>query len=322
MWNENAALLNPAATGVMDEDLRFLSNFRMQWMSINGDPMRTNTFLFDAKILKNKTNGSHMGIGVNFTNDQTGDVRLTSNVVGIPIAYSIAMDKRSFLTIALSPGFYSQSIGNGNQTWDNQWTGSEFDQSINSGEVYQITTSAFDLGAGIQYYNKFDGNANFKIGLGVNHVTAPKLTYTNLNTNLFRNINITVSGNKFIPERKFGISPQLLVSIWGPNSNVVVGSYFDYELFESSKRTDYVQRSFISVGGFYRFKDALIASISYKYNAFKVGFSYDLNLSTLTPATRSMGGIEFFLKFSMMADRSNYIHDRRLFRWRGGKGRM
>lgn len=322
MWTENPSMINPATVGVMDEDIRFLTNFRMQWMSLEGNPMRTNSFSFDAKLMKNKTTKSHLGIGINFTNDQTGDARLTSNVISVPIAYNIGLDKNSFFSIGIAPGFYSQSIGVGNQTWDNQWNGSTFDQSIASGEVYETSASSFDIGAGVQYKYKFDATSHINLGFAVNHITAPSLGYTTLNSNLFRTMNFYVSGTKFIPERKFGVSPQALVSLMGPNNYVLIGSYFDHELFESSQRTDYVQRSFISYGFFLRWKDAMVVSLMYKYSGFKVGVSYDVNVSTLSTATKANGGIELFLKYSMMADKSARIHDRKLFRWRGGRGRM
>jgi len=322
MWTENASMINPATVGVMDEDLRFVSNFRLQWLALTGNPMRTNTFQFDAKLLKDKTTGSHLGIGFNFVNDQTGDIRLTSNLISVPIAYNIALDKQSFFSIGISPGFYSQSIGEGSQTWDNQWNGTAFDPTINSGETYLSNVSSFDIGAGIQYKYKFDANNNINLGFSVNHITAPQLGYTSLNSNLFRNLNIYVTGSRFIPERKFGISPQALVSIMGPNLNVLFGTYFDHELFESSKRTDYVQRSFFSYGFFFRWKDAVVMSLAYKYSGLKIGVSYDINVSSLSSATRTNGGLELFLKYSMMADKANYIHDRKLFRWRGGRGRI
>lgn len=322
MWTENASMINPAAVGVMDEDIRFLTNFRMQWLSLNGDPMRTNTFSFDAKALKNKTTKSHLGIGLNFTNDQTGDVRLTSNLISVPIAYTIGLDQNSFLSIGVAPGFYSQSIGSGNQTWDNQWNGTTFDQTIASGEVYQANVSSFDVGAGIQYKYNFDQTSNINLGFSVNHITAPSMGYSSLNSNLFRNFNFYIKGTKFTPERKFGVSPQALLSLMGPNNYFLIGTYFDHELFESSQRTDYVQRSFFSYGFFLRWKDAVAVSLMYKYSGFKVGVSYDINVSTLSSATRTMGGFEVFLKYSMITDKSTKIHDRKLFRWKGGRGKM
>jgi type IX secretion system PorP/SprF family membrane protein len=321
MWSENLSQINPAAAGVIDEDLRFLTNFRLQWLPLNGNAFRTNTFSFDAKLLKNKSTGSHLGIGLNFTNDQTGDVRLTSNIISVPISYSIGLDKLNMLSIGISPGFYSQSIGTGNQTWNNQWNDSQFDQTISSGEIYQASFSSIDIGAGIQFKHKFDENSHINLGFSANHLTSTN-SGTSMTNNLYRNTNFYITGSKFIPERRFGISPQVLVSLMGPNNNIILGSYFDHELFESSKRTDYVQRSLFSYGFFYRWKDAFIASISYKFNGFKVGLSYDFNLSKLSTATRSSGGFEFFLKYSLMTDRSNFIHDRKTYRFKGGGGRL
>lgn len=322
MWNENASQINPAAAGVMDEDIRFLTNFRMQWLPLNGTALRTNVFSIDAKLFKNKTTKSHMGVGLNFTNDQTGDARLTSNVISVPIAYNISLDKQSFFSIGVAPGFYSQSFG-GSQTWDNQWNGSTFDQTLNSGEsAILANASSFDVGAGAQYKYKFDANSFINLGLSVNHINQPQMGYSSIETKLYRNINFYISGSKFNPERKFGFSPQALVSIMGPNYNILVGSYFEHELFESSQRTDYVQRSLLSYGFFMRWKDAVALSLAYKFSGLKIGVSYDINISPLSSATRSSGAIELFLKYSMMADRSAYIHDRKLFRWRGGRGKI
>jgi type IX secretion system PorP/SprF family membrane protein len=324
MWNENAAQINPGAAGAMSEDIRLLTNFRLQWLPLNGEGFRTNTFSFDAKLFKNKTTGSHMGVGLNFVNDATGDNRMTSNIISVPIAYTVGLDKQSFLSIGIAPGFYSQSLGSGNQTWNNQWDGSTFNAATNSLEssTYQNSVSALDIGAGMQFKYNFDGSSHIQLGASVNHITQPNLGYTSLNTTIYRNANFYVSGTKFNPERRFGISPQALISLYGPNANVIFGTYFDHELFESSQRTDYVQRSMISYGVFYRWKDAVAISLACKFLGFKLGVSYDLNISTLNTATNSMGGLEFFLKYSMMADKTAYIHDRRLFRWRGGRGRL
>jgi hypothetical protein len=153
-------------------------------------------------------------------------------------------------------------------------------------------------------------------------LTSPSLSFTSTGDNLYKNINIYASGTYFQPERRFGISPSILVSLIGPNYNVLLGSNFDHELFESSRRTDYVQRSFISYGFYLRWKDAFIATIAYKFYGFKVGVSYDINVSKLSSDTRAQGGFELYLKYSLMVDKSSYIHDRRLFRWRGGRGRL
>jgi type IX secretion system PorP/SprF family membrane protein len=320
MWNESPSVLNPGATAVMDEDLRFFTNFRMQWLSLTGEAFRTNSFGIDAKLFKK--NNNHLGIGVNFTNDATGDLKFTTNLISVPINYTLEADKNLFFSLGVAPGLFQYSIKNTNSTWNNQWTGFGYDQGIASGESFSPdnAVSSFDVGAGFMLKYKFDAVSEINFGIGVNHITAPRAAFTTMDNLLFRNVNISVSGTKFDDDRNFGISPQVLLSMYGPNRNLVLGTYFDHELFESSKRTNYVQRSFVSYGIFYRWSDAFIASISYKMKGFKLGASYDINVSSLNPATRSSGGFELFLKYSMMTDRSQYIHDRKLFRWnRGGK---
>lgn len=324
LWNEAPSAINPGATSVMDEDLRFMTNFRMQWNSIEGEPFRTNSFGMDAKLFKQKTSKNHMGVGLNFTNDATGDLRLTTNMISVPINYTLEADKNMLFSVGIAPGFYQQSIRNTNSTWNNQWNGYEYNQGITSGETFtpDNTVSSFDIGAGIHLKYLFDAVSNINLGLSVNHITAPSASYSGIVNNLYRNVNINVYGTKFYDDRNFGISPAAMVTIMGPNNYILLGTNFDHEMFESSKRTDYVQRSFISYGVYLRWKDAMIGTISYKFKGFKVGASYDFNISSLSPATRGRGGFELFLKYSTLTDRSGYIHDRKLFRWnRGGRAK-
>ncbi len=318
MWNENPSSLNAGAVGVMDEDIRLLANYRMQWLTLEGQPFTTANFSFDTKVkLKNSFNT--VGFGVNFSNDQTGDARIVSNVVSVPIAFSLALDRQNFVSVGMSPGFYMQSLTQGAQTWDTQWDGSGFDQGIDNQEFeyYPYSTSSFDLGAGIHYKYIADENGYVKAGISMNHLNSPNLTYFGSNGALFKTVNIMVSGSKFYPMRKVAISPQALLSFMGPNHYYLIGSYVEHELFESSERTDYVQRSFFSYGLFMRWNDAVIASISYKRGGFKIGVSYDVNYSSLRAFTKTVGAAEVFLKYSMIADKRGTIHDRKFFRWKG-----
>ena len=319
MWNEMPSAINPGATAVMDEDIRFITNMRMQWLSLTGEAFRTNSLGLDAKLIKNDRN--HLGVGLNLINDATGDLRLISNIVSVPINYTIEAEKNMFFSIGIAPGFFQQSVTN-TGTWNNQWNGLNYDQSIVSGESFnpENTVSSFDIGAGMHLKYKFNDFSDISLGLSVNHITAPLVNFSGLENNLYRNVNIYVTGTKFYDDRNFGFTPQALVQLMGPSRNILFGTYFDHELFESSKRTDYVQRSFVSYGVFVRWNDALVVSASYKFKGFKLGASYDFNYSQLSSATRSSGGFELFLKYSTLTDRRGYIHDRKLFRWNRNKG--
>ncbi len=318
MWNENPSSLNAAAVGVMDEDLRLLANYRMQWLTLEGQPFTTGNFSFDTKV-KIKNSFNTIGFGVNFTNDQTGDARIISNVISVPIAFSVALDRQNFVSVGFSPGFYSQSLTKGAQTWDSQWDGSSFDQGIDNQELeyYPYSASSFDIGAGIHYKYIADENGFLKAGISMNHLNSPNLTYFGSNGMLFKTFNVMVSGSKFYPLKQLAVSPQLLLSFMGPNHYYLIGSYIDHELFESSERTNYVQRSFFSYGLFMRWNDAVIASLCYKKGGLKIGVSYDFNYSALRGYTKTVGAAEVLLKYSIIADKRGSIHDRKFFRWKG-----
>jgi type IX secretion system PorP/SprF family membrane protein len=320
MWNESQSILNAGAIGMMDEDLRFLTNYRMQWLTLDGQAFTSGTFSIDGKIKINNSFNT-LGVGINFTNDITGESRITSNSVSIPLAFNVALDRSNFISVGFSPGFILQNLDAGYQTWDNQWDGEGFDPSLSTGEFINNKASSFDLGAGIYYKCIIDENTHVKGGVSINHLNSPRMTFTGMNNGLFRNLNLMISGSKFSAFRKFGISPQALLSFMGPNRNILIGSSFEHELFESSNRTDYVQRSIFSYGIFMRWNDAVIASLVYKIGGFKIGLSYDINFSPLKTITKTVGSAEAFLKYSLRIDRRGYIHDRRFLRIKG-KGRI
>ena len=53
----------------------------------------------------------------------------------------------------------------------------------------------------------------------------------------------------------------------------------------------------ISVGSYYRFGDAFSPTIEFELANFATGFSYDINVSGLSAATRGNGGPEIFIRF-------------------------
>jgi type IX secretion system PorP/SprF family membrane protein len=318
MWSESQSLINAGSIGMMAEDIRLLVNYRTQWLTGSGQPFTSGTFLIDTKF-KTRNSFNTFGLGLNITNDLTGDARVTTNTIALPLAYSIALDRKNYLSIGLTPGYQIQSLGNGSQTWDNQWNGEGFDQSVFSGEYYQNQVTSFDIGTGIYYKCIVNENTNFSSGISVNHLNNSMASFFNTNAPTPRNLTFMLSGTRFMNRRKFGISPQLIATFMGPNRFVVLGSLFEHELFESSERTDYVKRSVFAYGILLRWNDAVITTLAYKFKNFKLGASYDFNFSPLKSVTKGVGAIEVFLKYSIALNRSSYIHDRKFFRFGGSR---
>jgi hypothetical protein len=68
-------------------------------------------------------------------------------------------------------------------------------------------------------------------------------------------------------------------------------------LKENSHYTGNVKGSTLSLGAFYRNKDAMIAALQLEFGQYALGFSYDINTSGLTKVSTYRGGFEVFIKF-------------------------
>ena len=79
--------------------------------------------------------------------------------------------------------------------------------------------------------------------------------------------------------------------------SMCAGTLIKYQIKEGSKYTGFEKESAISLGGHYRFGDALIISGLLEMAYFGIGLSYDVNLSGLTAATKSRGGVEFSFRY-------------------------
>ncbi len=76
--------LNPALTGLVNEDLRFAANYRTQWSSVSSTPYITGTFSYDMAILKGKLpEGDALGVGLLGLYDKSGSGGLTNTTVGL-----------------------------------------------------------------------------------------------------------------------------------------------------------------------------------------------------------------------------------------------
>ena len=91
-------------------------------------------------------------------------------------------------------------------------------------------------------------------------------------------------------QKFLSIKTSLLFLKQGPHKEIVAGIEGNYI---STSFMD-INRSFW-VGIFYRNKDALFISAGVIHDQWKVGLSYDINLSKLIPASRNRGGFEFGL---------------------------
>lgn len=287
-FNESPQNLNPAQTGLFNGDWRFVGNYRSQWASVPV-PYKTFSLSTDTR-LKASFLGFTPALGLVANNDKSGDSRLSTTQVYLSASFIKKLNKDSthFISVGIQPGVASKSFNPSALTFDNQYDGDAYNPALASGENFTNTRiTYFDIGSGLAYLYRKNERMRVNVGLSALHLTQPKqLFFANSTDRL--NIKTTLSGLAEFPvSAQIDLVPTFLYNHQGTYNETVAGSFAKYYLTPVNGMT-----TAVSLGAFYRFKDAFIIAGGMDYMNFNVGVSYDINTSKLIAATNHRGGFE------------------------------
>jgi type IX secretion system PorP/SprF family membrane protein len=295
-FNAAPLLLNPAFTGVNGCDYRFAANYRSQWSGIA--PFRTIAASYDMALAKKKTKskGNFGGIGMSFFSDKAGDLALSTHQLNISASYTMMLNKKGSqsLTAGLYGGVGNRSIDLSKARFDSQFGVGGFDQ--NRPTMENIVTNNLwyaDAGAGLLWNFNVNKKSNVHLGLATWHVSQPNLSFfKNVNEELF--IKVTLHGGAhFKIAHQLYMLPGFMYLNQGPHNQLNIGG-----LIRWGKSLTPRDNTSVYFGGWYRLKDAVIFATRVDFNGLSFGFSYDVNISKLTVATRGNGGPEVSLLYT------------------------
>lgn len=296
--------LNPALAGA-EQNFQAVVNYRDQWRSVAA-PFQTIAASVDGRFKEKRGGNGVLVWGVNFLNDQAGDVRLTTTQASLNLGYHLFLDRKSSLGLAIQGGFGQRGINATSGTWSTQFVGSGFNTSLASGELLdQSNFTHLDAGAGVVYHylkneQYMRGNDQFMLtaGFGAYHVNRPSYSFiAGGQDDLAIRFSGFVYADYGIRNSNFSIAPALYYQRQGPHQEILAGSYLRVLLNEGSKVTGFVQKLSTSYGIFYRFGDAITAKFLLEYSSYAFGVAYDFNISSLAVASNGRGGMEFFLRY-------------------------
>lgn len=302
-FNETSLQLNPASAGV-NNDVNVVLNYKDQWQN-TGEGFRTFALSSDLRLLKASKN--HLGLGINFMNDQAGVAKMTTTQGNISLAGIIHLDKMNVFSTGIMLGFSQRTIQPENLKFGNQYDGVAFNSSLPSGEANTpLNVNFLDAGAGIYYsYGAGNNNNSFmndtkkvNVGLSVFHPNNPKISFYGENSEKL-NMKIVFQGDGSfgIKNTNLNIQPSFLFMAQGTMKEIIVGSALQYKLKDASRVTGFKKSSALSFGTYLRWKDAFIGLIKYDFANYSIGLSYDVNISKLYRATNFRGGFELSLRF-------------------------
>ncbi|MFZ4784121.1 MAG: PorP/SprF family type IX secretion system membrane protein [Flavobacteriales bacterium] len=278
--------LNPALCGDFDGAYRLIGNQRTQWRSVTV-PYSTLGFAADMAHFSKKD----LGIGVSFFSDKAGDSRYTTTMFNLAAAKRLTIrgQEKHTLALGLMLGLTSMSIDYSQLNYDNQWTGLVYDPNINSGERFARDSRVYsNLHIGVNYQRPMNAEWNFKAGMSMFNLSSPKQSWfdnafvrLNVRTNVYASAIWKVND-------LWQLEPMMLWMNQGQFNEVNLGGRAHY-ILESKP---WMYRSFYG-GIMGRAKDAGYIILGMRYDQWDVGISYDINTSTLKPASNGRGGLEF-----------------------------
>ena len=308
---ETPLQINPAMTAV-NGDMRVLANYRDQWRSVS-KPFTTYAISVEAKMKNSKwrpkDNASfltkaqrNIGAGLSIYRDKAGDLNMGVTKADFSLSSQVYISQFSSISLGLQGGFAQRSYNLQNANFESQHVTGNVPNISNK---YEQNSFSGDYSVGLLYkYGKNDmfiaSNDQVKVNFGValQHLNAPKYSFDkNQPGKLYRKV---VAHGGFIigiKNTNVQIAPMVLFMKQGPSSELTIGSLIKYRLKEASKYTGFNKETLFSVGGYLRAKDAIIAQVMFEKGQYAIGFSYDINISRLTPVSKSVGGFEISLRF-------------------------
>jgi len=287
-FNASPQNLNPAQTGLFDGDWRFVGNFRTQW-SVIPVPYRTFSIASDTR-LKTKLENDVPAAGLIINTDKSGDSKFTTTQIFASGSYIKKLNKDSthFISVGIQPGVTTKSFNVAALTFDNQYSGDAYDASLPSGENFPKTRiTYFDFGGGLAYLWRKNNRTLINVGVSALHLNRPRQSFFN-NDAIKLDVKTCVSGIAEFPvSAQLDLLPTVMYQRQGKFHETVVGLFGKYHLKPIDGMT-----TAVSLGGFYRMKDAFILVANMDYKNFNVGVSYDINTSKLVEASNHRGGFE------------------------------
>jgi type IX secretion system PorP/SprF family membrane protein len=284
MYDAAPLYLNPALTGVFDGNWRVHGHYRTQWRSVNFKPYTTALVSLDRSIEK-------WGFGGQIINYRAGygNYNVLQGLFSASYTVPIDVEKKHNLSIGLQGGVSQKSVRLNFHTYNNQYTtanGGGFNNGLPNGEAFDQPSFLIpELNAGLMYYYAAQkSRLNPFVGVSAFNLLTPEEAF-------FIN-----AGNEL---------PMRYYAHVGTRINITETFYFIPKVLYMQQR-DFQEITFAADAGYflktpelfllgglvYRNKDAFILSLGARKENYIAKVAYDINTSSLTPASTGRGGFE------------------------------
>jgi type IX secretion system PorP/SprF family membrane protein len=279
--------ISPSNTGNYQGDWRAMGNYRTQWSQI-GKAYLTEALGFDKQIFIGQNNFSAGGFLINDKSAAT----LKVLKIQLSAAYHKTMGIQSF-HVGITGGYTGKSINPDAETYPDQFNFSkgQFDPSLANQETQIHDRAGYvDVNIGAGYSLRLKKFRPF-INIAVFHANYPKESFYNNGSRLAPR-KVFNGGTEYDINAKWMIDPSFLAMATDKASDLMLGTNVYYRLASNKANA-----TSVSVGYFYRANvnihtDASVAAGGIQFKNYRIGASYDFNMSDLHVATNYRGAFE------------------------------
>lgn len=298
--------LNPALTGLVQCDLRLAANYRSQWSAVSNNPYVTASLSYDMATLKGRLdNGDAVGVGVMMLYDKSGKGALTNITAGLSVAYhkALGMEKRHTISLGIQGALVQKSIDFNQLAFEDQFNpGSGLPEYQTQEAIGNADLNYPDFNAGLMYSGRVSDFATAYIGFSYYHITQPVETFLRDQSGATSDHKISSRytgylGGSFNLNENVVLYASGLYQQQAKATEVILGSSVGFVL-NPGFDPEFQKSTILYLGGWYRYGDAIAPYIGFEWSKMTLGFSYDVNVSSFTPATNGNGAYELSLIFN------------------------
>lgn len=302
--------INPALTGIFRGDARFMGNYRQQWTPW----VRYLTFtgVADMKFYPKAPRNGFFSGGLEFNYDQAGDSKLQLLHLGLSGSYTRRMSNHAYLTFGAQLSGNQRGFKLGALSFDEQYDPgrNRYDPSLDPGEINLNNKTNFflDLGAGLNFrlqslsdaelVDEMKQRSKLDLGIGIFHLNRPDQSfYEGYKSKMFMRVSPYAAGTLQISE-DLDVVGHFNLQIQGPYREYLALAALKAHLNLKSAPPNKFLSLQAGIGlRFDEFGDALYPTLEGNYGPWRVGLSWDVNISDAKAATNRNGGPEISLQY-------------------------
>jgi type IX secretion system PorP/SprF family membrane protein len=287
----NKLYLNPAFAGSY-QCPRGIIGYRDQWPGLTGSGNQTLYRTISASYDQHFDEISG-GLGILVTQDDAANTLATTRASGI-YSYQLQVTRKFNIRAGFQATWFQRKLD-----WSNLTFGSMIDPR--KGFIYNgppppdesTSASGVDFSAGL-----IGNSEKYFFGAAVHHMTQPdESLLPNGNSPLPMKITGHAGANIPLVDSRFSanemtLSPNIIFQQQGNFQQLNLGAY--------------LKKGPIVGGLWYRNRDAFIALIGFQKGMFKVGYSYDVTISSLSNDTHGAHELSLTLNFECPPDRKKF----------------